>query len=299
MFLRLVNIENKSVSCSAIIKQYQSAKKPIKAILWSVVSTLFLKATPAIAHGPIFSPGPETLYKDGIEFELDYYRSKNAGDSENEQSIGLGYGVTQDWQISAELPYLMVNEDGSKNNGVGNVHLQTRYRLWRLDSFGKQDSISGFLTAVLDTAKQTTNPALSHGANDLIAGLAYGQESLIWQRWASLRYRYNGENDDGLNRGNQLFADVSIGWRSEEPEYYKSDTLWMIELNVEHSQNSQQNNISLSDTGGTEVFISPGVIWAYRNIALKGGVQLPAYNNLKGNQNNTDYRIKISLDINY
>jgi len=295
----LINIENENMSCLAAIKRYQATKKPIKTILCGVVSLLLLKITPTFAHGPIFSPGPETLYKDGIEFQLDYYRSKSARASENEQAIGLGYGITQDWEISVELPYLTANEDGSKNSGTGNVQLETRYRLWRMDSFGKQDSITGFVTAVLDTAKQTINPMLSYGANDFIVGLAYGQESLIWQRWASLSYRFNGENDDGLNRGDQLFADASIGWRSEMPQYYKSDTLWMIELNVEHSQTSQQNNISLKDSGGTEVFISPGVIWAYRNIALKGGIQLPIYNNLKGDQNNADHRIKFSIDINY
>lgn len=283
------------MKCRFVSSRYPSAKALIKATLHILASALILKATPAIAHGPIFSPGPETLYKNGIEFELNYFQSKNADNAENEQSVGIGYGITQDWKISAELPYLKINEDGSKNRGTGNVHLETRYRLWRQDSFGKQDSISGFITAVLDTA----TPALSNGANDLVTGLAYGQESLIWQRWASLSYRYNGENNEGFKPGNQLNADASIGWRAEAPEYYKSDTLWMIELNLEQSQNSQQNNMSLIDTGGTEIFISPGVIWAYRNIAIKGGVQLPVYNNLKGNQNNADYRIKLALDINY
>ena len=270
-----------------------------KFFLAVFATAIILNIAPAAAHGPIFSPGPETLYKNGIEFQIGYFRSKNAADSEYELAMGLGYGINQDWEISMEMPYLNVDEGGSKNNGVGDVQLETKYRFWRHNSFGKQDSVTGFITAVLDTAKTTPSPSLSSGANDFITGLAYGQESLIWQRWASFRYRYNGKSNSDIERGNQVFADASIGWRSEPPQYYESDTLWMVELNAEHTQNSRKNNISLVNTGGTELFISPGIIWAYRNIALKGGVQLPIYRNLNGTQKKTDYRLKFALDINF
>jgi len=268
-------------------------------ITFAITSTIILYVTPAAAHGPIFSPGPETLYKDGIEFQTDYFNSKKSTESEYELAMGLGYGINQDWEISIALPYLKVNESGLKNKGIGNAQLETKYRFWKYDSFGKQNSVTGFITAVLDTAKKTSNPSLSNGTNDFITGLAYGQESIIWQHWASFRYRYNGKSNADIKRANQLFADASIGWRSEPPQYYESDTLWMVELNTEYTQASQNNNISLPNTRATELFISPGVIWAYRNIALKSGVQLPIYHNAKGTQKKSDYRFKLALDINF
>jgi Putative MetA-pathway of phenol degradation len=269
--------------------------------IFSVIITtvMILTMTPAAAHGPIFSPGPETLYKDGFEVQAAYHRSKNAETTEDELAMGIAYGITQDWQIEIELPYLNINENGSAKSGTGDILLETKYRLWRNNTFGKQDSVTGFLQIVLDTAKKMSNPSLSSGANDLIAGLAYGQESLIWQRWASFRFRYNGKSNTGVERGNQLFADASIGWRSEPPQYYESDTLWMVEFNAEQTQRSQINNAGLTNTGGTELFISPGAIWAYRNIALKGGIQLPIYSDLNGTQKASNYRLKFTLDINY
>jgi hypothetical protein len=271
----------------------------LRKFLLAGVTALVINVVPAQAHGPIFSPGPETLYKDGVESHLEYHRSEKGDETENELAWAIGYGITEDWLISAELPYVRIKEDGNDNDGIGNIALETKYRFWRRDALGKQDSVSGFAKAILDTAKDTSDPALSSGANDLVLGLAYGQESLIWQRWASIRYRFNGDSDAGIERGNRIFADAAIGWRSEIPQYYKPDLLWMVELNTEYTQRSEQNNISLADTGGTEIFLSPGMIWAYRNFAVKSGVQLPVYNNLNGNQSTSDYRAKFALEMNF
>lgn len=270
-----------------------------KKVLLMAATAIVMNAVPAAAHGPIFSPGPETLYKDGVETHVEYHRSKKGGETENELGLGLGYGITQDWTVSAELPYAIVKEDGATNDGIGNIALETKYRFWRRDALGKQDSVSVFAKAILDTAKDTSDPALGSGANDLVLGLVYGQESLIWQRWASARYRFNGESDAGVERGNQISADAAIGWRAKVPDYYKTDTLWMVELNTEYTKSSQQNSATLTDTGGTEIFVSPGMIWAYRNVALKSGVQLPIYSNLNGTQSESDYRVKFSLDLNF
>lgn len=271
----------------------------LRKLLLAGVAAIVMNAIPAQAHGPIFSPGPETLYKEGIESHLEYHRSKKGDEIENELALGLGYGITEDWLVSVELPYARIKEDGGNSEGIGNISLETKYRLWRRDALGKQDSISGFAKVILDTAKDTSNPELSSGANDLVLGLAYGQESLIWQRWASARYRINGESDAGIERGSQIFADAAIGWRSEIPQYYKSDVLWMMELNTEYTERSKQNGVSFSDTGGTEIFLAPGMIWAYRNIALKSGVQFPVYSNLNGAQSESDYRIRFALDMNF
>jgi len=295
-----VIFENNAISSIVcFIYKHKSESNLFKFFLLIIAATMILNITPAIAHGPVFSPGSETLYKNGIEFQAGYFSSKNAADSEYELAMGLGYGINQDWEISMELPYLNIDEGGSKNNGTSNVQLETKYRFWRHNSFAKQDSVTGFIKAVLDTAKKTSSPSLSSGTNDFITGLAYGQESLIWQHWASFRYRYNGKSNTDIERGNQLFADASMGWRSEPPQYYESDTLWMVELNTEYTQASRKNNISLANTGGTELFISPGIILAYRNVALKSGVQLPIYSNLSGAQKKSDYRLKFTLDINF
>lgn len=256
---------------------------------------LFL-GTDADAHGPIFSPGPETLYKDGVEVHVEYHLAEKDTETENELAIEVGYGVTENWLVSAELPYKYLKESGVNNDGLGNVALETKYRFWKRDALGKQDSMSGFAKAIFDTANDSPAPGLSSGANDYIVGLAYGQESLIWQRWASIRYRFNGDDDAGLERGDKLFADIATGWRSAPPEYYKQDVLWVLELNSEYTERSKQNGVSLANKGGTELFISPGVFWTHRAATIKGGIQIPFYSNLNGNQDQSDYRTTIAFE---
>jgi len=262
-----------------------------------LAGVIAINALPAQAHGPIFSLGPETIYKDGIETHLEYHRASDKDETENELSMGLGYGITQDWTIAAELPYASIKEEGANNAGLGNIALETTYRLWKHNALGLQDSVAATARAILDTASTSDDPALSPGTNDFVLGLAYGRESLIWQRWASVRYRFNGKSDAGIERGDQISVDAVIGWRARVPQYYKSDTLWMVEVNSEITQRSAQNNTPLTDTGGTELFVSPGVIWSYRNTTVKGGVQLPVYHDLNGDQSQSDYRLKLALEL--
>lgn len=250
----------------------------------------------AFAHGPIFSPGPETLYKGGVETHIEYHRAEKGTETENELAVAMGYGITENWLVAAELPYKYIKEDGADSDGLGNIALETKYRFWKRDALGEQESVSGFAKAIFDTANDSPDPGLSSGANDFLVGLAYGQESLIWQRWASVRYRFNGDNDAGLERGNKLFADAALGWRSAPPEYYEPDVLWVLELNGEYTERSEQSGLSLANSGGTELFISPGMFWTYRAVTLKGGVQLPFYSNLNGNQDQSDYRAKIAFE---
>lgn len=263
-------------------------KYSILLILLSINGTAF-------AHGPIFSEGPETIYKGGMETHIEYHRTEKGSEAENELSAAFGYGITENWTISAELPYKYLKEDGANNDGLGNIALETKYRFWKRDALGKQDSVSGFAKAILDTSNDNPAPALSSGADYYVVGLAYGQESLIWQRWASVRYRFNGDAA-GLERGNKLFGDTALGWRSAPPEYYKPDVLWVLELNSEYTEHSEQSGISLANSGGTELFISPGMYWTYRAATIKTGVQIPFYTNLNGSQDQSDYRATIAFE---
>jgi hypothetical protein len=262
-----------------------------------LAGVIAMNALPAQAHGPIFSLGPETIYKDGMETQLEYHRANKKDETENQLVLGLDYGITQDWTVSAELPYASITEDGINNQGLGNIALGTTFRLWKHNALGMQDSVSAIARAVLDTAKANDTPALTPAANDFILGLAYGRESLIWQHWASVSYRLTGTSDVGIERGDRVSVDAVIGWRAEVPQYYTSDTLWMVELNSESTQRSAQNNTPLTDTGGTELFISPGVIWSYRNTTIKGGVQLPVYHDLNGEQSQSNYRLKLAFEL--
>jgi hypothetical protein len=254
----------------------------------------------ALAHDPVFGPGPHVLYKEGVEVHIGVHREKAGQEKEAELGLELTYGLTGDWAAGIELPYVNVEEGANESNGAGDARLFTKYRFWRKDSLGLQESAAVLLNVMLDNGDDKANPPLGSGTTDTLLGFTYGYESLTWYRWTSIRYRRNGENSGGLRRGDRWLVDFALGYRPTFPVYLKPDTVWILELNGERGQRAELNGSVLTtvgaNAGGTEWFISPGIFWTQRNFAIKAGVQFPIANNLKGNQDESDYRAKMEFE---
>ncbi|NIP72225.1 MAG: transporter [Gammaproteobacteria bacterium] len=257
---------------------------------------VLLLSSPAWAHDPVFGLGPHVLYKGGVEVAPEVHVEKKGDEKETELGLELVYGITGDWAAGIELPYARKEEGPESASGTGDVSLFTKYRFWRHDTLGAQESAAVLLKVKTDTGDDNSTPPLGTGTTDTILGLTYGYESLKWYRWASVRYRFNGENDAGLRRGDKILFDLVGGWRPTPPSYYEPDTVWLLELNGEYGERAELNGAELPNTGGTEWFLSPGIFWTKRNFAIKAGVQIPIASDLNGNQEETDYRAKLVLE---
>ena len=253
-------------------------------------------AGPARAHDPVFGLGPHVLYKGGLEVAPEYHLSRRGEEREQELGLEVTYGLTGDWAAGVELPYVRAEEGGRRSSGLGDMVLFTKYRFWRHDRLGVQESASVAVKVVTDTGDETKDPALGKGTTDTILGLAYGYESRKWYRWASIRYRANGSGPGGLERGDRVLLDFVVGIRPVPTGYLEPDTVWLLELNGEYGQRARLNGAQLNDTGGTEWFISPGIFWTKRNFAIKAGLQIPVAHDLNGTQEESDYRAKLVLE---
>jgi hypothetical protein len=259
------------------------------------VVALFISGA-AWAHDPIFGLGPHVLYKGGVEVAPQLHLEKNSDQQETELGLELVYGVTGDWAAGLEIPYAWKKE-GSKNvSGTEGVNLFTKYRYWRHDSLGTQESAAMLLKIKTDTGDEHSTPALGTGTTDTIMGLTYGYESRKWYRWLSLRYRRNGESNTSLRRGDKILFDLVGGIRPQLTGYLEPDTVWLLELNGEYSKRAEMNGNEQPNTGRTEWFLSPGIFWTKRNFAVKAGVQIPIASALNGDQEETDYRAKLVLE---
>lgn len=257
---------------------------------------VLLPMTAAHGHDPVFGPGPHTLFKNGMELHIEYGFNEAGSDSEQETTIAFKYGLTGDWVAGFEVPYQWLEEQDQSNNGFGDIVFSTKYRFWRLDTLGEQSAAALLFNFKPDTASDGSEPALGTGSTDFLVGITYGYESLKWYRWASLRYRYNGENDWQLQRGERLLIDLAGGIRLSPPIYRQPDTVWMLELNGEIGSHGELNGQKLDNTGGDEWFLSPGVMWTLHNFAVKAGAQIPVFHDLNGQQEETDYRAKLELE---
>ncbi len=250
----------------------------------------------AQAHDPVFGIGPHVLFKNGVELAIETNAKKRGDAKEQELMLEVKYGITGDWAIGIDLPYVRDEVAGQSASGVGDVSLFTKYRFWRQDSLGLQESAALFFKVVTDTAAKDTLPSLAKGATDGILGLTYGYEGRKWYRWASVRYRANGTSDNGLQRGDKVLVDFVGGIRPKPTGYLEPDTVWLLELNGEYTRQADLNGLPLDNTGGSEWFLSPGIFWTRRYFAIKAGVQIPVYSRLNGSQPKSDYRARLIFE---
>ncbi len=259
-----------------------------------VITSLMSHA--ALAHDPIFGVGPHVLFKNGFEVAAEVESEKAGNEKEQAVALEVTYGLTADWAVGVDLPYVFKEEGNANSNGNGDVAVFTKYRFWRKDSLALQESAAVLLKVITDTAASNKTPALDKGSTDTILGLAYGYEGRKWYRFASMRYRFNGTNNAGVDRGDKILIDFVGGIRPTPTGYLEPDTVWLLELNGEYGKRAELNGVELSNTGGTEWFISPGIFWTKRNFAIKAGVQIPIYHNLNGTQEESDYRAKLVFE---
>ncbi len=241
-----------------------------------------IAAVPAQAHDPVFGMGPHSLYKDGYEVAVELHTNKKGAAQETELGLELVYGITGDWAVGLELPYV-----SGAVSGIGDTKFFTKYRFWRHDTLGAQKAVAVLVQVKPDTGNAGT------GTTDTILGLSYGFESRKWYNFASVRYRQNGRNGAALKRGDKWLIDLVGGVRPHLSGYREPDTVWMLELNGEYSGVADIGGSPQANTGGTEWFLSPGVFWTKRNFAVKAGVQIPIMNALNGSQDRTDYRVRL------
>ncbi len=263
---------------------------------YGLIVFLVIVSPSSFAHDPVFGLGPHVVFKDGYEIATNLESDKSADNKEQSLGLEVTYGLTGDWSLGADLPYAFKEESNNNSNGTSDISAFTKYRFWRKDSLGLQQSTAVLLKVVTDTAASNQIPTQSKGTTDAILGLTYGYEGRRWYRWASARYRYNGTNNTGLNRGNKILIDFVGGFRPTPTGYLEPDTVWLLELNGEYAQQDAVNGLNLSNSGGTEWFVSPGIFWTYRYFAIKAGVQIPIYHDLNGLQKKTDYRAKLVFE---
>ncbi|MBT7942680.1 MAG: hypothetical protein HN719_04905 [Alphaproteobacteria bacterium] len=267
-----------------------------KILLATVVPLAWV--APAAAHEPIFAPGGHVHSKGSHEISLDYHRERASGagenETENEFALEYSYGVTADLTVSAEVPYKDKTTNGIGSTGLGDIQLAAKYRFLRIDSPGNQYSTAVLLKAKLPTGDDDKSPRLGSGSADFVGGLIHGLESRRWYYNTAVRYRLNTEGGGDLEKGDKVFLDIAGGVRPVLSKYREADTVLFLELNGERTARDTLNGSSVTDSGGWELFLSPGIFWTYRNYALTSGVQIPIAENLNGSQAESDYRFKLT-----
>lgn len=218
---------------------------------------LLLPAKAAQAHEPIYGIGPGVLFKGG--------NAPHIGFGWNNQFLepeyGWGYGITKNWTAIAEVPFLY----NSGNYSFQGVSLKQKYRFYRNFKPG--------LSRTASAVAEVRIPSRTGGPTVVNLGLTAGQEARRWYWFVSGSYAAKFSGADKKS-GNQLNYNTTLGIRPVLTSYKQPDLVLLLEGIGKYREEAELNGKDLANTGGHQWSIAPTFMLTYRNIALRGGVEI-------------------------
>jgi hypothetical protein len=230
----------------------------------------------------------------------------------------LGYGVTQDFALFGMLPYFdkrldmrMGGQDfTSRKSGVGDLTLLGRYTAYQNDAPGRTLRIAPFLGVKAPTGEDNAHdgarrlpPQVQPGSGswDVLGGAVVTYQTLDYQIDSQVSYKANREAN-GFRAGDVASLDASLQYRlwprslgSGVPAFLYG----VIEANLVHSAKNRIAGVDDPNSGGTTLFITPGLQYVTRKWIVEAGVQIPVSQNLNGTALKTDYAFTMGFRLNF
>ncbi len=250
------------------------------------LSVLWLFATNAEAHEPVFGLGPHTLYQYGYAFSSEFER----GDQGWVHQFETIYGVTPDLSVTAVLPYVLGTQQQS---GWGDAVLRMKYRFYRFDMRGASRQAAVHAGVKLPTGNEAAG--VGSGFRTVFVGLSYGYESRRHYFFAGARYRINGKRDS-FKAGNVLAYNIAYGIRPWKLEYNQPDPVFILEVNGRIIGSSSRDGQPIQESGGRVVSVGPALLFSYRNVMFKAGWSIPVYKRRNGKSFEVEEEILLALE---
>ena len=225
-------------------------------------------------------------------------------------TLGLDYSFNASWGVNLQVPYIIRSHDtlgtasdgftagpdggqySSRISGIGDVKL-----IGRFQGFTPQHNFGVLFGVKLPTGSHTKTGTSSDpeapgpvpidrglqpgsGTTDAILGLYYLDTlSKNWDYFAQGIVQRALNSSDRYRPGDGV--NLNVGLRYMGNEYFMPQ----IQLNARHVMRDEGANADTVSTGGTLVYLSPGVtVPVTQKMSLYSFVQVPVYQNVNGVQ---------------
>ncbi|MFB6257388.1 MAG: hypothetical protein ABEH38_01740 [Flavobacteriales bacterium] len=250
---------------------------------------LFFSLPRGEAHEPLYGFGPHVLFQGGFGPHLTFHQ----GPHHIETEYALGYGITKDWTVKAEAPFHI--EEGSYE--WAGLKLKQKYRIFSSFEKGSSIQISG-LTSI-HFPGELKKPTVTN------IGLTGGKESLRWYWFFGAVYgvrsgtvpsgeedgHHHGSDQVRIAPGDHLIYNATLGYRPIKTGYYKPDIVFFLEGLGKYQRPSLKNGELLKGSDGHNWSLAPTFMFTYKNIALRGGVEIGLANSGGLNTPETNYKL--------
>ncbi len=289
-------------------------------ILASMLTPTGLQAAPITFNTALaVGKGEYVLREQFITIQSGHDPSSLRRDRNEKTAVtALGYGLTGKWALFATLPYRNIDLDldiGSQainrqSSGFGDLSLFARYTAYQHDAPGKTLRIApfaGLKTPTGDHRKKDRYgllpPSVQNGTGswDPFGGIVLTYQTLQYQFDGQVSYRINTEADD-FEAGDVARLDGSLQYRLY-PRNLSGGTpgflYGVLEMNLVHQDKNRFRGHSDPDSGGTRLFLTPGIQYVTRRWILEAAVQLPMIQDLNGKALENDYILRSGFRFNF
>ncbi len=231
----------------------------------------------------------------------------------------LGYGVNGNFVLFGVVPYLnkrleITTPGGDRitrrTNGIGDARLFGRYTVYRDDARGRTFRIAPFGGVETPTGDNEDRdslgvlpPTLQRGSGswDPFGGVIVTYQKLAYQLDVATSYKINTEANE-FEFGDEARLDASFQYRiwprkidSGVPGFLYA----VIESNLIHRGNNAIGGLADHDSGGTTLYIAPGLQYVTKRWVVEGIVQLPAVQSLNGMALEDHFTVRAGFRINF
>lgn len=231
----------------------------------------------------------------------------------------LGYGVTRDWALFAAVPYLekelalntpMGQRIERDSNGFGDARAFARYTLFQDDAQGRTFRIAPYLGVETPTGDDDERDRFGRlpqplqsgsGSWDPFGGLVVTYQTLDYELDAQLAYQHNTEAND-FEFGDKARFDASVQyrlWPGELGSGVPAFLYGVLESNLIHRDRNERRGRTYANSGGTQLFLSPGLQYVSRRWVIEGIVQVPVVQDLNGGALESDFMARAGFRINF
>ncbi|MFQ5630759.1 MAG: transporter [bacterium] len=208
------------------------------------------------------------------------------------------------FQIGVIAPFMKIDRNlggqESTSSGIGDARFFAKYLLYQRDRKLETFRVASKATIKLPSGNEEKSPALGTGSTDYAFSTVAGWVKNRIGLYLEGSYNFKTSKDQ-IDFGNSFGYNLAFGYRLFPAVYetYPSPQLnGFVEINGATAGGNNINGQKLQSTGGTTIFLSPGLQFVGgRRWLIETSLQYPIINEPNGTQLATDWTISLGTRI--
>lgn len=255
-------------------------------------ATALAAASPAAArgHGPTYGLATPTLGRGGLSVDVSGMYRRTAAGSPAMLRAMLGYGITEDFQVSASIPVPLRVEASvtptrtmAMMSAAPDVEVEAAWRFHRRDTgVGTRRESTAYAGVGYPTDSARAGIPT---APTVFAGAATGAVSRSFYAWVgTMVQRTMTPSGPAENRpGDLALWSLVVGYRPCAFRRELPHPDWRIFLEVigEHRTRDEVGGREVPGTGGRQILVAPTVLGLYGSWGISGGPAIPVSRDLR------------------